>query len=57
VNYSTEASYLSRLGVPAVVCGAGDIAHAHQADEKLPKKEIPEYRRILQDLIREYCLR
>ncbi|MEX2453823.1 MAG: M20/M25/M40 family metallo-hydrolase [Rhodospirillaceae bacterium] len=29
----TEASLFARAGLPAVVCGPGDIAQAHQPDE------------------------
>ena len=33
VGYGTDASSFSRVGIPAVVLGPGDIAQAHTADE------------------------
>jgi acetylornithine deacetylase len=33
VSYGTEAGHFQERGYSAVVCGPGDIAQAHQADE------------------------
>ena len=33
VAFVTEASLFADAGVPAIVCGPGDIAQAHQPDE------------------------
>ena len=33
VSYATEAGLFEEAGVPAVICGPGNIAHAHAADE------------------------
>jgi acetylornithine deacetylase len=34
VDFGTEAGlYQQRLGIPVVVCGPGDMAQGHQADE------------------------
>ena len=33
VPYCTDASNLSRAGIPTIVLGPGDIAQAHTADE------------------------
>ncbi len=33
VSYTTEAGLFEQAGVPAVICGPGDIAQAHAADE------------------------
>ncbi len=33
VSYTTEAGLFEEAGVPAVICGPGNIAHAHAADE------------------------
>lgn len=41
VSYGTEASQFQEAGYSAVVCGPGDIAQAHQADEYL---EVSEFR-------------
>jgi acetylornithine deacetylase len=54
VSYGTEAGHFQTAGLSAVVCGPGDIAQAHQADEYL---ELSEFRagqafmeRLLADL-------
>jgi acetylornithine deacetylase len=41
VSYGTEASHFQAAGFSSVVCGPGDIAQAHQADEYI---EVAEYR-------------
>jgi acetylornithine deacetylase len=40
MGFWTEAALLVRAGVDAVVCGPGDIAQAHAADERLPAAEL-----------------
>jgi acetylornithine deacetylase len=40
VSYATEAGLFQTAGVPAVVCGPGDIAQAHTADEWIAISEI-----------------
>lgn len=40
VSYATEAGLFQGGGVPAVVCGPGDIAQAHTADEWIALSEI-----------------
>ena len=40
VSYATEAGLFQVAGVPAVVCGPGDIAQAHTADEWIAITEI-----------------
>jgi len=40
VSYATEAGLFQAAGVPAVVCGPGDIAQAHTADEWIAKSEL-----------------
>lgn len=54
VSYGTEAGQFQQAGYSAVVCGPGDIAQAHQANEYL---EVSEFQagqsfmeRLLQDL-------
>ena len=33
VSYCTEAGLFQQIGIPSVICGPGDIAHAHKPDE------------------------
>ncbi len=40
VSYATEAGLFQDAGTPAVVCGPGDIAQAHTADEWIAVAEI-----------------
>lgn len=40
LGYWTEAALLSEAGVDAVVCGPGDVARAHAADESLGVDEL-----------------
>jgi acetylornithine deacetylase len=40
VAYATEASLFHNAGSPTVVCGPGDIAQAHTANEWLAKAEL-----------------
>ena len=40
VSYATEASLFERAGAPAVVCGPGDIAQAHTANEWIRIEEL-----------------
>jgi acetylornithine deacetylase len=40
VSYGTEAGLFQEAGAPAVVCGPGDIAQAHTADEWISESQI-----------------
>jgi acetylornithine deacetylase len=41
VSYGTEAGlYQQRCGIPTVVCGPGDMANAHQADEFVEASQL-----------------
>ena len=40
VSFATEAGLFQEAGAPAVVCGPGDIAQAHTADEWIAESEI-----------------
>jgi len=48
VAFVTEASLFATAGVPAIVCGPGDIAQAHQPDEFIEKSQITECLRFLE---------
>ena len=41
VSYATEAGIFQAAGIPALVCGPGDIAEAHQPDEFIEASQIP----------------
>lgn len=40
VSYATEAGLFQSAGVPSVVCGPGDIAQAHTANEWIAAEEL-----------------
>ena len=40
VRYFCDASVLGHGGIPSVVFGPGDIAHAHTADEWISRKSL-----------------
>lgn len=40
VAYGTEAGLFQRAGIPAVVCGPGDIQQAHKADEYVTVEQL-----------------
>jgi acetylornithine deacetylase len=53
VSYGTEASHFQSAGYSAVVCGPGDIAQAHQADEFLELSELAAGQAFLARLLDE----
>ena len=40
VSFTTEAGLFEEAGVPAVICGPGNIADAHAADEYVPVAQL-----------------
>ncbi|MBN8899040.1 MAG: acetylornithine deacetylase, partial [Rhodospirillales bacterium] len=40
VSYGTEGGYYEKAGIPAIVCGPGHIAQAHQPDEWIAESEL-----------------
>ena len=54
VSYGTEAGQFQDAGYSAVVCGPGDIAQAHQADEYLEVSEFQAGQRFMERLL-ERC--
>lgn len=51
VSYGTEAGHFQAAGYSAVVCGPGDIAQAHQADEYIEVAEFEAGWRFMQGLV------
>jgi succinyl-diaminopimelate desuccinylase len=50
-QYFCDAAVLSSAGIPSVVFGPGDIAHAHTADEWIELEQLERARRILVDFL------
>ncbi|MCF1707202.1 acetylornithine deacetylase [Tabrizicola sp. J26] len=53
VSYGTEAGQFQAEGYSAVVCGPGDIAQAHQADEYLELSEFEAGWAFMQRLVKD----
>jgi acetylornithine deacetylase len=51
VSYGTEAGQFQAEGFSAVVCGPGDIAQAHQADEFIELSEFQAGHAFMQRLV------
>lgn len=51
VSYGTEAGFFQRVGWSTIVCGPGDIAQAHQADEYLSREQLGEATTFVDRLI------
>ncbi|MFS0723056.1 M20 family metallopeptidase [Paenibacillus sp. 1P07SE] len=52
--YCSDASKLTRVGVPTVVFGPGSIAQAHTADEWVDLEQVAQAEAILMDVIRNW---
>jgi len=53
VSYTTEAGLFEMAGCPAVICGPGDIAQAHAADEYVSVAQIEACMAFLAGLAKE----
>jgi acetylornithine deacetylase/succinyl-diaminopimelate desuccinylase-like protein len=51
VSYGTEAGFFQAHGYSAVVCGPGDIAQAHQADEYLELSQFTAGQAVMARLV------
>jgi len=50
VSYATEASLFHRAGPPTVICGPGDIAQAHTANEWIATSQLDACMRFVRRL-------
>jgi len=55
VAYGTEAGIFNHAGIPTVVCGPGDIAQAHTADEFVELSQIARCEAVLHELADRMC--
>ncbi|MGB5520411.1 MAG: M20/M25/M40 family metallo-hydrolase, partial [Gammaproteobacteria bacterium] len=56
VAFSTEAPFYDKLGMDAVVLGPGNIDQAHQPDEYLAMEKIRPTIKLIQDLVKHFCM-
>ena len=57
VAFSTEAPFYNKLGMDSVVLGPGSINQAHQPDEYLALEQIKPTVKLIQDLVKQFCMR
>jgi acetylornithine deacetylase len=55
VAFTTEAGLFQRAGIPAVVCGPGDIAQAHRPDEFITLGQVAQCEDFLRRLLAHMC--
>lgn len=55
VSYGTEAGLYQAAGIPAIICGPGDIARAHRANEYIERDELSACRRMIDILGQRMC--
>jgi acetylornithine deacetylase len=56
VDFGTEAGlYRERLGIPTIICGPGDMARAHRADEYIELEELQAGERWLDRVVDGLC--
>ena len=56
VGFGTEGPFFQQLGMETAIFGPGSIAQAHQPNEYIPLDQISPAVKLLQQLIRHYCL-
>ena len=55
VSYGTEAGLFQQAGIPAVICGPGDIDRAHKPEEYLTRNELAETCAMIRHLGEHAC--
>ncbi|MDF0600957.1 acetylornithine deacetylase [Psychromarinibacter sp. C21-152] len=55
VSFGTEAGLFQQAGIPAIICGPGDIARAHKPEEYLTEAELAATVEMVQALGRRLC--
>lgn len=56
VAFGTEGPYLNALGMDTVILGPGSIDQAHQPNEFIGMDQLKPAVRIIQDLVKRFCL-
>ncbi len=56
VAFSTEGPYLRELDMDVVICGPGNIDHAHQPEERVSRTALAGCEQQLAALIERFCL-
>lgn len=56
VSFGTEAGLFQKIGWQTIVCGPGDMARAHRANEYITIGELAECRSMLDTLVEQHLL-
>lgn len=56
VSYGTEAGFFQRAGMSVVICGPGDMADAHQANESIEPAQLVACETALATIIDRFCV-
>lgn len=52
VGFGTEAGLFSAAGIPALICGPGDIAHAHKPNEFITMQQLARCEAFFDDYVK-----
>lgn len=53
----TDAGWLDRAGIPTLIYGPGELAHAHSVDESTDMQELVDYTKVMIAFIADWCNR
>ncbi|WP_219837607.1 acetylornithine deacetylase [Paenibacillus sp. R14(2021)] len=53
----TDAGWIGRAGIPTLIYGPGELAHAHAVDENVDMRELIDYTKIMIAFIADWCNR
>jgi acetylornithine deacetylase len=56
LSFGTEAGLYAKLGIPAAVCGPGDIADAHRPDESIATEQLDRCAEVLARVVRSLAV-
>jgi acetylornithine deacetylase len=56
VGFGTEGGLFSAAGIPAIICGPGDIAQAHKPNEFVSLQQLARCEAFFDDFIKTTCL-
>ncbi len=51
MSYCTEAGLFQQIGIPAVICGPGNIEQAHKPDEYIDVSELRKCEGFMERLV------
>lgn len=55
VAYATEGGQFTQAGIATIICGCGDIAQAHRADEFVTLEQLDKCEKFLRQILQTCC--